>query len=238
VLEAFVQELLESISVQSTMPDEVIISGAHKPYYLSVLLPAYNKKFPVKFLVNNSVSTSSNLNFVMQKSESTITKILFHDDFFISKNAIKRIHSKFRKPSTIWSVETSKNFNNDSKKFEKKTTPRIASGLADGINSVGSPSVIAIRTKNYLPFNEELKWLLDCEWYLRMFHHFGNPTVIRRPQIASRLHSGQATHWAKSLQDPESELVKEIHIQNNILKKFSFGSSETKCSCIGGVNEA
>jgi predicted 2-oxoglutarate/Fe(II)-dependent dioxygenase YbiX len=31
----------------------------------------------------------------------------------------------------------------------------------------------------YVSFNENLVWMLDCEWYLQMQHRFGNPYIIK-----------------------------------------------------------
>jgi hypothetical protein len=95
--------------------------------------------------------------------------------------------------------------------FRKSPIPRFTESLSRGINQIGMPSVVIFRKAAFIAFDERLKYLFDCEWYLSMKHKFGKPLIISDARVGIAIHSGQATHWAKSLLEPETALVEQKH---------------------------
>jgi hypothetical protein len=95
--------------------------------------------------------------------------------------------------------------------FRKSPTPKFSESLSVGINQIGMPSAVIFRKAAFVAFDEHLKYLFDCEWYLSMKHKFGRPLIIPRTRVGIGIHSGQATHWAKSLLESEMALVKQKH---------------------------
>jgi hypothetical protein len=235
--EIYLRELFESIKIQTKLPEQIIMGGIKKPTYIDRLFEEYVEFFNLSFKINDSVSTSSNLNLIAKESTCTITKILFQDDFFISAYSIESIKKLFDNQSTIWVASASKNYNDTSKLFERNIRPKISSKMIKGVNSIGTPSVISYRTNDFLPFNEDLKWLLDCEWYLRMHHKYGKPQTIKEFQIASRLHPKQATHAAKRFQNSESQIVQKLHPKSTLRMKFWEYCGNSLCQCTKFSND-
>jgi hypothetical protein len=95
--------------------------------------------------------------------------------------------------------------------LRKAPTPKFSESLSIGINQIGMPSAVIFRKAATIAFDDRLKYLFDCEWYLSMKHKFGKPLIIPRTRVGIAIHSGQATHWAKSLLEPEMALVKQKH---------------------------
>lgn len=95
--------------------------------------------------------------------------------------------------------------------FRKTPTPKFSESLSIGINQIGMPSAVIFRKSAFIAFDERLKYLFDCEWYLSMKHKFGKPLIILRTRVGIGIHSSQATHWAKSLLESEIALVKQKH---------------------------
>jgi hypothetical protein len=95
--------------------------------------------------------------------------------------------------------------------FRKSPIPRFTESLSRGINQIGMPSVVIFRKASLIPFDERLKYLFDCEWYLSMKHKFGKPLIISNARVGIAIHSGQATNWAKSLLQAETALIKKKH---------------------------
>jgi hypothetical protein len=110
--------------------------------------------------------------------------------------------------------------------FRKSPTPRFKESLSRGINQIGMPSVVIFRKASFIPFDEHLKYLFDCEWYLSMKHKFGKPVIISDVRVGIAIHSGQATHWAKSLLEPETALVEQKHH-----REFTGFLKPRVCSC-------
>ena len=227
----FLLEALESIKIQTFSPLEVLISGSYKPSYIDRLLKIHSNFFKIRFIKNRSVSTSSNLNSIIPYSSGEVVKILFQDDFFISNTALAKTSSIFDKKSIIWLACGSRNFNDANGKYIRDIYPKFRNNIAKGINSIGSPSVIAFRKDYFLPFNENLVWMLDCEWYLQMKHKYGFPALLKDFQIANRLHEFQATHVAKIHQKSEVAIVKKIHPWNNFSNVFRVDSNRKNCPC-------
>jgi glycosyltransferase involved in cell wall biosynthesis len=229
VFESFLREALSTIKNQSKRPAEVLISGNSKPSYLEDILEEYREFYTLKFFLNESNSTTSNLNAIIPFSSSAITKILFMDDFFIDNQALQEIENKFNDSDLIWLASGSKNYADVSKRFVRTIRPKLTKGIIEGINTIGCPSVISFRTDKFLPFNEDTAWMLDCEWYLRMTHHYGKPGYIASPQIASRLHPGQASHWEMLRHEQECQLVKSLHNYSLISPYQKWRGVKCKC---------
>jgi hypothetical protein len=223
----FVEDALNSISIQTNLPREIIISGASEPAYMNQILLKYAQFLSIRFLKNETTSTSSNLNFLVKRSTSEITKILFQDDFLISKNALENISNAFNDNEKVWLVSGSKNYDNQKRDFIRNIQPRFSNKIADGVNTIGSPSVVAFRTQYFIEFNEHLVWMLDCDWYLRMMHNFGHPIFLKEFQTASRLHDGQATHAAQNMHDAEVAMTRSSH--SNLRSFLSL--SRRRCIC-------
>ncbi len=39
-----------------------------------------------------------------------------------------------------------------------------------------------------------MTWLLDCDYYKRMYEEYGPPTILKDINVIMGLHPGQATH--------------------------------------------
>jgi hypothetical protein len=110
--------------------------------------------------------------------------------------------------------------------LRKAPTPKFSESLSIGINQIGMPSAVIFRKAAFIAFDERLKYLFDCEWYLSMKHKFGKPLVIPSVRVGIAIHSGQATHWAKSLLESETALVKQKHY-----REFTSFLKSRACIC-------
>ncbi len=72
--------------------------------------------------------------------------------------------------------------------------PTYNDRIHEGINTVGSPSVLTIKNDKPLLFDETLTWLLDCDLYKRLYEKHGAPTICNDINVTIGLHGGQTTH--------------------------------------------
>jgi hypothetical protein len=110
--------------------------------------------------------------------------------------------------------------------FRKCPRPRYTESLSIGVNQLGMPSVVIFRKASFIAFDERLKYLFDCEWYLSMKHKFGKPLIIQKARVGIGIHSGQATHWAKHLLESETALVNQKHF-----REFTSFLKPLACTC-------
>lgn len=165
--------------------------------------------FPINFLVNSSTNAAQNINFGVEQASGSHVKLLFQDDFFYSNDALR--HSLALNDNSPWSASKFIHVNEFGEAIGKGRLPHYSEALRRGINFLGAPSVVTFLKKAYIRMDENLVYLFDCDWYLKMSHRYGPPVCDSSSTIAIRLHEGQATHWAKKFLKPERAIVANNH---------------------------
>lgn len=79
-----------------------------------------------------------------------------------------------------------------------------------GHNSIGSPSVLCIKNDSELElFDENFKWLMDCDLYRRYKDKYDLPIFLHYPCVAIRIWQNQLTNKLdQSYKNKEVELIK------------------------------
>jgi hypothetical protein len=66
--------------------------------------------------------------------------------------------------------------------------------IETGNNKLGSPSALTVRKDSALLFDETMSWLLDCDYYKRMYNKFGLPIVLDGVHVQIGEGDHQMTH--------------------------------------------
>lgn len=209
--EGHVRRLLSSIKTQSELPQEVILAGNHTIPYLDTILNEVGLTIPIKFARNSSKGAAENLNFLSDRVQTPLTKIMFQDDFFAETEALERMRRKMQAKKTRWVVSACNHYYEETNVTGRYFRPRFSHRIARGINSLGAPSVAMYETNSEIRFKKEMVYMFDCEWYLQLQHKIGKPSIVEDPLITIGIHSKQATHWAKNNLESEIKLTKELH---------------------------
>jgi glycosyltransferase involved in cell wall biosynthesis len=61
---------------------------------------------------------------------------------------------------------------------DDNNTPKWTEDIETGNNKLGSPSALVIRNKDPLLFDERMSWMLDCDYYRRMYDKYGKPLIL------------------------------------------------------------
>lgn len=207
----FLDFLLFTISTQTVLPARVLLTANHKIKNLTDYKRQYDSKFELYFELNSTTGISENLNHVVSLASNEIVKILFQDDFLIYSSHFEELIKVFSDHEERWSCSPSKNYSEHEMRYTKETIPIMSHLLKYGNNSIGSPSVIALRRESWLDADTNLKWMLDCDLYLCMLEKHGNPFITQKFAIASRIHSNQATNWSSIFHETELEYMKNKH---------------------------
>ena len=82
-----------------------------------------------------------------------------------------------------------------------------------GNNTISSPSVLAIRNKNVLTFDESLSWLMDVDYYKRLFDKYGLPEIVENILVVNRLWDGQisTSQITQDIVDKEVAYMRRKH---------------------------
>lgn len=184
----FFHQLLNSIkasfvNVEDYVDIEIIISDdsidENVTRYFDTMNPLYKASKFIKYFRNPNPGRSSiNLNHAISKATGDIIKPMFCDDYFIYPDTLSRFEAALR--TKQWAFCRSEHreskrgvhvphYNTELFDHDK--------GLAEGCNTYGCPSAMAFR-KTVIKFDEELNWLMDCEFYTRMQMKYGLPELI------------------------------------------------------------
>ncbi len=155
---------------------------------------------------------SPNLNNAMNHSNGKYIKVLFQDDFLYDENSLLTQYEILEaNPDIKWLV-TSFKHSNDGVNFYRHYTPRYSENIWTGNNTLGNPSNITIKNEDLIYFDEGLNWLVDCEYYYRMFLKHGKPTIIGPVTVVNRTHGGGLTDTTpQELKDKEFKILTEIY---------------------------
>lgn len=203
-------------------PKEVVLTANHQIDYLPELQNLTCNRFELIFAQNSSLGSAENTNFAVSQASGDIVKIMHQDDFFTNTNALENIIENIGE--SPWQASAFDHLSQDGKKIFNPKIPKIRHKIIKGVNSIGAPSVVAFQRKCFIPFDENMHYMFDCDWYLKMWHNWGKPKVLKRNSIRIRIHTGQATNWAKNLFDTEVKMTKANHQKKFISLKFF-------CSC-------
>ena len=172
---------------------------------LSIALPVYNMprgdfflKRALKSLedqtfqdfevvVTNDGKMAENTNSAIKQSKGEFIKILYQDDYLTHKDSLRKIVYALT-DTTQWLVTGCTHDPGG-----RPHLPVWNENIKE-VNTIGSPSVLTIRNDHPLLFDEELSWLLDCDYYKRMHAKFGFPVFLNDINVTLGVGDHQMTH--------------------------------------------
>lgn len=187
---------------------------------LSVVIPIHDMKGGAEFLwktINILMKQSfqdfeivivkqgtmpENTNAGIRKARGKLIKILYLDDTLAHEHAlIDIINAFYHNPEAKWLIQSANN----------NPHPHMTADIETGNNKLGSPSALTIRRDVGMFFDEKMTWLLDCDYYARLYDTYGDP-IILDDKIGINICEGdhQVTH---TLSD-EAKLAEHNYLQN------------------------
>lgn len=129
-----------------------------------------------------------NTNNAIKNAKGELIKILYQDDYLAHPNVLREIIDNFI-DNINWLVTPA---NNNPHPYYSE------------VNTIGSPSVLTIRNDNPILFNEDLKWVLDLDYYKQLFVKFGEPRVLQNVGIIMGIGDHQETaHLSEEIKRKE-----------------------------------
>src|SRR3990167_5392311 len=127
---------------------------------------------------------AENTNSAIKRATGDLIKILYQDDYLAHENALQVIVDGF---TGYWTVTGCEHDNGTRGKphlpvFDRKK------------NTIGSPSVLTMKNGLDMYFNESMTWVLDLDFYRRMYDKYGEPTILNDINVVIGIHNGQKTN--------------------------------------------
>lgn len=166
---------------------------------LSVVIPIHNMKGGADFLwktINSLMEQTfqdfeivivkegkmaENTNAGIKRARGELIKILYLDDHLAHKDALKDIVEAFKGQ---WLINGTHN----------NPSPYWTHDIETGNNKLGSPSALTIRNDNPLLFDEKMTWLLDVDYYRRMYDKYGPPEILEGVHVNLGIGDHQMTN--------------------------------------------
>lgn len=127
---------------------------------------------------------AENTNSAIRKAKGEIIKILYLDDYLSDDMALQRVSDAFdENPEQVW-LASGCVHDNGEERYLAPHLPTYSSDILTGNNTIGSPSVVAVRSGLGMYFDETLSWLLDCDLYYRLYKKYGPPIILNTLDVA------------------------------------------------------
>ena len=205
----FLSHLFNTLEKQTLDDYEVIISDHSQDEEIYNLCEKSSEKFDIKYYKNieSRGSLSQNTNMCFRLASGKYIKTVYQDDFFYSDHALEKIKEVFETNSCKWMATACNHYEDSQGFFYRDFYPKFDNPLATlfGENLMSCPTVIAIRKDSLLEFDENLKMLMDCEFYYRMYKTHGLPFLLNEVLMTNRSHSGQSQQQEDFINVMDSE---------------------------------
>lgn len=200
------EHLLKSIKKQSFTDYEICISDNSGTLKELALDYGANYKYN-----NEKYGVSANTNSAISMAKYDIIKPMYMDDWFDNDCLHEFVTNN-------WKVSGFTNYNENGNKL--KHIPKPETQFYSTENRIGMPSVISFRKHNSLKFNEELKMVLDIDFYYQLFNLYGLPIVINDHNIGQRLWHKQQSSLLAGISEKIPTLVKKMNMRITAKKQF------------------
>lgn len=189
----FLERNLKSIYIQSFDDYEIVISDDSEDDELKNWISKLD--MPIRYFKNpGRKGMANNSNYAIDQAEGELIKILYQDDYFYDSRSLEKIVAAFT-PHCQWLATgcthtmDGVNFFNDHRPYYSETD-----------NTIGSPSVITLHSKIRERFDPSFHYVLDLDFYKRLYYHYGKPKIYDQVNVVMGIHQGQKTHLMSELE--------------------------------------
>lgn len=157
------------------------MDGGAKFLWRSINMLAEQTFQDFEIIITKQGKMAENTNAGIKKARGELLKILYLDDTLAHHNALKEIVEAFKGQWLITGCDTNE-------------YPYYTDDIETGNNKLGSPSCLTIKNDNPLLFDENMSWLLDCDYYKRMYELYGEPVILDGVHVNMGVGVHQMTH--------------------------------------------
>jgi len=218
----YLKRLLESISIQTFTNFEVIITDDSNDNSVSDFINTTKWNFSISYLRNEiALGSPENWNAVVSHAKGEWIKIMHHDDWFSSENALKVFAEEIKNQKNVsffYCSYENKYENGKSKKIKtsafllRSIILRYPAALLSS-NIIGPPSVTIYRNDKKSVFDKKLQWLVDIDFYISYLKN-KKYFYIDHSLINIGVHEEQVTKY--SFLKPEIEIPEHLHLLNKL----------------------
>ncbi len=177
----------------------------NKDFFLKRLLDSVREQTyqDYEIVITEDGKMAENTNSAIKKSRGDLIKVMYMDDYFAHKNALKNIVDNFGEKD-MWMITG----------CDTNPHPYWTDDIETGNNKLGSPSCLTLRNFFPLLFDEKLSWLLDCDLYKRLYDKRGKPKILDEVNVIM----GVGDHQMTQILTNEEKLSEFNYMKNKYEK--------------------
>ena len=210
--QSYLFDIFYALANQTNKDFNVWISDHSKTDVVLEACKEYANEFEINYVKNEDRrgQISANTNCALRHADGEILKVMFQDDFILTKNLVEELDKAFV-DDVDWAVTGFAHTLDDGHTHYNPKIPEYNNRLLEGVNTLSSPSILAIRNGIDEYFDEELTMLMDCDMYYRLYKYHGDPAVLTDYHISNREHQNQTQRTYEHLIPTEIDYLKEKH---------------------------
>jgi hypothetical protein len=225
----WLSELFETLKYQTFKDFDIVISDQSKNNIIYDTCMNYKENFNIQYFQCEGNNPCKNINTAIENCSAEIIKIIFSDDLIVSDNYLQRVFEEFEESGKKWLVSSCNH--TDGINYYNNINPKWNENILT-TNTISSPSVCAVLKKYVEKFDENVRMLLDTDFYYRMYYLHGEPIYLNDVKISNREHRDRIGETLLSNKNYSQILKKEIdyvYLKNqklyfNYLKKQTLNS--------------
>ena len=209
--EQYMFDILYALSQQSYKDFELCVSHQGDDDKILRSLNDYWDIINITYRRAPEGNISINTNNAMKMGEGDIIKVLYSDDFILTSNLTEELDKAFTS-DVSWAVTGFAHTLDNGLTHYNPKIPFYNDRLLEGINTLSSPSILAMRKDIKEYFDEKLVMLMDCDMYYRLYKNYGDPVIINDIHISNREHQNQTQRSNEHLIPEEIDYLKKKHL--------------------------
>jgi glycosyltransferase involved in cell wall biosynthesis len=213
----FVQRLLNSILIQTFRNFEVIITDDSPSDEVESIVRQYQNKFSILYQRNRyPLGSPKNWNTAMLLAKGQWIKIMHDDDWFADKTSLLEFANAITKNiNFIFSGHNVIDVDTNSRRTVviSRTYLRLLKKSPLTLlkeNFIGHPSTTLIKNDGNIFYDENSKWVVDIEFYIRFLNEHKNFLAIQKPLVNIGKNEFQITK--QSFRNPEIEIPEVLYL--------------------------
>lgn len=205
----FLELNLSKLIKQTYKNFEIVLSDHSVDSSIRDLCLKYSDTLNINYIKNEEKrgSSSANMNNGILNCKGEIIKLIMQDDYFYDDRALENIVKVFDEDENVNWLVSGCVYGDKSGNVHGSVYPFYTDNIISGENRIGAPCVLTIRNSHPLLFNENLIWMMDCDYYKRLYDKYGKPFILNETHIFITQHRNQLTNLINDARKREEVLL-------------------------------
>ena len=223
----YLKNTLDSILNQSFDDYELIITDDSTTDEVENFIAKYDFKGKLKYFKNTiSLGSSANWNYAMNIAQGEYIKFIHHDDYFVNNESLKKyIDILDENQNFDFAFSSSLIYNTiNEKKYEysiKETEINLIKFTPIKLifnNWIGSPSAVIFRNDKKYFFDENLKWLVDIDFFISILIKNNSFGFIKESLVCTTINDIRIS--VECIDNKEIEISEHLYLYNKYRERI------------------